>query len=37
MTGIDWLIVGAYMAASLWIGFSLTRRASSSLSEFFLS
>lgn len=37
MTGLDWIIVAAYMAVSLWIGFSLTRRASSSLSEFFLS
>ncbi len=37
MTSLDWIIVAAYMAASLWIGFSLTRRASSSLSEFFLS
>ncbi|MDA8327309.1 MAG: Na+:solute symporter [Nitrospiraceae bacterium] len=37
MQGADWLIVGAYMAASLTIGLYFTRRASSGLGEFFLS
>lgn len=34
---IDWLIVAAYMALSLLIGLYFTRRASSSLNEYFLS
>jgi len=34
---IDWLIVALYMVLSLAIGLYFTRRASSSLSEFFLS
>lgn len=34
---IDWTIIGVYMSASLGIGLYFTRRASSSLSEFFVS
>lgn len=34
---IDWLIVAAYMAVSLCIGLYFTKRASSGMSEFFLS
>ncbi len=37
MQAADWLIVGAYMAATLVIGLYFTRRASSGLGEFFLS
>lgn len=37
MQSVDWLIAGAYMAFSLAVGVYFTRRASSGLSEFFLS
>jgi Na+/proline symporter len=37
MTTPDWLIVAGYMLLSLFVGLYLARRASSSLSEFFLS
>jgi Na+/proline symporter len=37
MKAVDWLIVLVYMALSLLIGLYYTRRASSSLNEFFLS
>ncbi len=33
----DWVIIATYMAASLFIGVYLTKRASSDISEFFLS
>ncbi|KAB2832334.1 MAG: sodium:proline symporter, partial [Candidatus Dadabacteria bacterium] len=36
-TTLDWAIVLVYLAASLFIGLYFTRRASSSVSEFFLS
>ncbi|HRW15677.1 hypothetical protein [Amaricoccus sp.] len=34
---IDWLIIAAFFAISLAIGLAVYRRASSSMSEFFLS
>ncbi len=34
---IDWLIIGAFMALSVGVGVIFTKRASGSLSEFFLS
>jgi solute:Na+ symporter, SSS family len=34
---LDWLIIGAFMAFSIAVGVIFTKRASSSLSEFFLS
>lgn len=37
LTALDWTIILAYLAASLFIGLYFTRRASSSVSEFFLS
>jgi Na+/proline symporter len=37
MTGIDWLIVLAYLVATLWLGLYLSRRASGSLVDFFVS
>ncbi|MBI4689910.1 MAG: Na+:solute symporter [Nitrospirae bacterium] len=37
LSTLDWSIIAAYMAASLFIGVYFTRRASSSISEFFLS
>ena len=37
MTTADWLIVGGYLLLSLFVGLFLARRASKSLSEFFLS
>jgi len=37
LTWLDWTIIALYMAGSLVLGMYLTRRASSSLSEFFLS
>ncbi len=37
LSGLDWTIISAYMLLSLLVGLYLTRRASSSLSEFFLS
>ena len=37
MSGLDWAIVGAYMAGTLAIGIWLARRASGSLVEFFVS
>lgn len=37
MTALDWSIVAVYMAASLAVGVYFTKRASSSLSEFFVS
>jgi len=37
LTLIDWLIVAAYMGASILLGIYFTRRASSSTDEFFLS
>jgi Na+/proline symporter len=37
LTHIDWLVVAVYMAASLAIGLYHTRRASSSIEEFFVS
>ena len=37
LSTIDWTIIAVYMLASLLVGVYLTRRASRSLSEFFLS
>ncbi len=37
LTPFDWSIIGAYMLLSLLIGIYFTKRASSSLNEFFLS
>ena len=37
MQFIDWFIVGAYMAATLGLGVYLSRRASGSLEDFFVS
>jgi Na+/proline symporter len=37
MSQLDWIIIAAYMLLSLLVGLYLTRRASTSLSEFFLS
>lgn len=37
LSPVDWAIIGAYMLASLGLGLYLTRRASRSLSEYFLS
>ncbi|GAB4388506.1 MAG: Na+:solute symporter [Thermodesulfovibrionales bacterium] len=37
LSAADWTIIGAYMLVSLVVGLYLTRRASASLSEFFLS
>jgi Na+/proline symporter len=37
LSSLDWTIIAAYMLASLLVGVYLTRRASSSLSEYFLS
>jgi Na+/proline symporter len=34
---LDWLIIAAYLVASLWIGVYLSRRASKSLEDFFVS
>lgn len=34
---LDWTIIGVYMLASLFIGLYFTKRASSSMSEFFVS
>src|SRR5713101_2361197 len=37
LTIIDWLVIGAYFALNIGIGFYYFRRASKSVSEFFLS
>jgi len=37
MFALDWVIIGLYFLISLFIGFYFTKRASKSLSEFFLS
>jgi Na+/proline symporter len=37
LSSFDWTIIAGYMALSLAVGLYLTKRASSSLSEFFLS
>lgn len=37
LSPIDWAILAAFMAASLWLGAVLTKRATSSTTEFFLS
>jgi Na+/proline symporter len=37
LSPLDWIIVSAYMLVSLMVGVYLTRRASSSLTEYFLS
>jgi len=37
LSTLDWTIIAGYMALSLAVGLYLTRRASTSLSEFFLS
>jgi SSS family solute:Na+ symporter len=37
LSAFDWLLIAGYMLISLSVGLYLTRRASSSLSEFFLS
>ncbi len=34
---LDWLIVGSYLVASMWIGLVASRRAGESVDEFFLS
>lgn len=34
---LDWLVIAAYLMASLWIGIYLSRRASKSLEDFFVS
>ncbi len=37
MTSLDWLVVGLYLVLSLWLGVYLSRRASGSLEDFFVS
>ena len=37
MIWIDWLIVLAYLMATLWLGVYLSRQASGSLVDFFVS
>ena len=37
LTGLDWLILGAFLAVSLGIGLRVSRRASSDFSSFFLA
>src|SRR3977135_3967740 len=37
LTSIDWLVIGAYFALNVGIGFYYKSRASKSISEFFLS
>jgi SSS family solute:Na+ symporter len=36
LTGLDWLVVAAYFALAMAIGLSLSKRAGSSLSEYFV-
>ena len=37
LSSFDWIIVAVYMAASLFVGLYFTKKASSSMTEFFLS
>ncbi|MSR62645.1 MAG: hypothetical protein EXS08_09405 [Planctomycetes bacterium] len=37
LSWIDWLVIAVFLAYSMWIGFRYTKKASSSVEEYFLS